>query len=81
MRARDVMIALNPPIDISALNILPGHILEVREDGAGASDVLLDCAGDRLVARLTTVSATRLKLTPGLRVHAIVKAVAFDRNA
>ena len=81
VRARDVMIALNPPTDISALNILPGHILELREGSAGVSDVLLDCAGDRLVARLTTVSATRLKLIPGLRVHAIVKAVAFDRNA
>jgi molybdate transport system ATP-binding protein len=78
VRARDVMIALTAPGDISALNILPGRIVELRASGAGATDVLLDCGGDRLVARLTTVSAERLRLAPGLAVHAIVKAVAFE---
>lgn len=80
VRARDVMIALSPPEGISALNILPGRIVELRRDVPGGVDVLIDCGGDRLVARLTAVSAERLKLAPGLAVHAVIKAVAFDRG-
>jgi len=80
VRARDVMIALSAPEGISALNILPGRIAELRKSAPGAVDVLLDCGGDQLVARLTAVSAERLKLAPGLTVHAVVKAVSFDRS-
>jgi len=80
VRGRDVMIALSPPKDISALNSLPGRITEIRAAGLGATDVALDCAGDRLVARLTPVSVERLKLAVGQVVHAVVKAVAFDRS-
>jgi molybdate transport system ATP-binding protein len=78
IRARDVLIALNDLKDISALNCIRGTILDVKPAGAGTTDVLLDCSGDRLVAQLTTVSAERLQLRVGLGVHAIVKAVAFD---
>ncbi len=80
VRARDIMIALSAPTGISALNVLPGRIVELSSDGAGATDVVLDCNRDRLVARLTTASAERLHLTAGLSVHAIVKAVAFERD-
>jgi molybdate transport system ATP-binding protein len=80
VRARDVMVALSPPADISALNILPGRIAELRPGGAGATDVLIDCTGDKLVARLTDISAARLKLAPGLAVYVIVKAVALERE-
>ena len=78
VRARDVMIALSAPADISALNVLAGQIVDVRHDGAGGTDITLNCSGDRLVARLTTASAERLGLRQGLTVHAIVKAVAFE---
>ena len=78
VRARDVMIALTAPGDISALNILPGRVSELRPAGDGAMDVRLDCGGDRLVARLTEVSVQRLQLAPGVSVYAIVKAIAFD---
>ncbi len=78
VRARDVMIALSVPTGISALNILAGCIQELREAGSGATDVLIDCSGDRIVARLTAVSVSRLALRPGLNVHVIVKAVAFE---
>jgi molybdate transport system ATP-binding protein len=80
VRARDVMIALSVPDGISALNILPGRIVQVLATESGGSEVLLDCGGDRLVAQVTTVSAERLKLVPGQRIHAVVKAVAFDRD-
>lgn len=81
LRARDIMLALAPPTDLSALNILPGTIVSI-EDGEGASlDVTLDCGGDSIVARITRKSLERLSLRPGLAVHAIIKSIAFDSEA
>ena len=80
VRARDIMIALTAPRDISALNVLAGRIVDVRPEGEASTDVIIDCGGDRLLARLTRASALRLRLAPGLPAHAIVKAVAFDRG-
>ncbi|MBV9858547.1 MAG: molybdenum ABC transporter ATP-binding protein [Alphaproteobacteria bacterium] len=80
IRARDVTIALHAPEATSALNALPGTIVEIgRSDGA-IIEVRLDCAGDALIARLTRRSAEALRLEPGRRVYAIVKSIAFDHH-
>ena len=80
IRARDVMLALDRPARISALNVLPAvvHAIDVA---AGDADALveLDAGGDRLLARVTRQSVAALGLAPGLAVWAIVKAVSFDR--
>ncbi|MET0743221.1 MAG: TOBE domain-containing protein, partial [Microvirga sp.] len=78
LRARDVMLSLSPPRDLSALNVLPGRILALEAADASAVDVTLDCAGDVVVAHLTRKSVDRLGLRPGLAVHAVIKSVAFD---
>jgi molybdate transport system ATP-binding protein len=79
IKARDVLIALDQPVGISALNSLAGVILSI-EPGAGPNmNVVLDCGGDRLLASLTAKSAQNLNLQPGKRVHAIIKSVSFDR--
>lgn len=80
VRARDVMLALDRPARISALNVLPATIRAI-DDGAGAADALvrLDAGGDRLLARVTRQSVATLALAPGAQVWAIVKAVSFDR--
>jgi molybdate transport system ATP-binding protein len=44
-------------------------------------DVQLDCGGDAVVARVTRKSVEALGLKPGLRVHAIIKSIAFDADA
>jgi molybdate transport system ATP-binding protein len=81
LRARDIILSLNAPEGLSALNVLPARIVSIEEpDGAGV-DVALDCAGDALVARLTRMSVGRLGLAPGMPVHAIIKSVAFDQEA
>ncbi|MET0528282.1 MAG: molybdenum ABC transporter ATP-binding protein [Microvirga sp.] len=77
LRARDVMVSLEKPQSLSALNVLPGHIISVEATGAGM-DVTIDCAGDLVVARLTRKSVHDLALRPGLAVHAIIKGVAFE---
>ena len=41
----------------------------------------LDCAGEALIARLTRRSVDTLGLVPGLKVHAVIKSIAFDHHA
>lgn len=79
VRARDVMLALDRPERISALNILPAVVraVSVVPDGADAL-VHLDAGPDRLLARVTRQTVAALALMPGTPVWAIVKAVTFD---
>lgn len=80
VRARDVMIALERPVGISALNVLPASVRGVTEDAAHAeATVMLDCSGDRLVARVTRRSASLMGLKAGMPVYAVVKSVTFDQ--
>jgi molybdate transport system ATP-binding protein len=74
--AHEVILARAKPNAVSALNILPGTVTEVRSgDGPGAI-VVLDTVAGRLLARITLRSAEALELKPGLEVHAIMKSVA-----
>jgi molybdate transport system ATP-binding protein len=79
IRSRDVMLSLQPPQDISALNVLSGTIAAITPRGAQA-DVSLDCNGATLLARVTAKSVGRLALAPGRAVHAVIKSVSFERS-
>lgn len=79
IRARDVMLSLSPPQDISALNVLAGKVAQVTPSGAQA-DIRLDCSGAILMARLTAKSVDRLALAPGRPVYAVIKSVSFERS-
>ncbi|HLM38225.1 MAG TPA: TOBE domain-containing protein, partial [Microvirga sp.] len=81
LRARDIILSLKRPEGLSALNVLPGTILSLGEGQGASLDVTLDCGGDGLVASVTRKSAGELGLRPGLPVHAIIKSIAFDREA
>jgi molybdate transport system ATP-binding protein len=81
IRARDVMIALSPPEGLSALNVLPGTVAELGRADGPIVEMRLDCAGEALVARLTRRSVETLGLTPGRRVYAVIKSIAFDQHA
>ncbi|HWD60517.1 MAG TPA: molybdenum ABC transporter ATP-binding protein [Stellaceae bacterium] len=80
IRARDVMIALTPPENLSALNVLPGTVAEIAAGDGPIVQMRLDCGGEALVARLTRASVHRLGLVPGLKVHAVIKSIAFDQH-
>ncbi|HEY5348053.1 MAG TPA: molybdenum ABC transporter ATP-binding protein [Rhizomicrobium sp.] len=77
--AQDILISREEPRQISANNILPALVLGVRLDGDYA-DVQLGCGATRMLARITTVSATRLELAPGAQVFAIIKSVIANRS-
>jgi molybdate transport system ATP-binding protein len=81
IRARDVMIALAPPQGLSALNVLPGTVAEIAGGDGPIVQLRLECAGEALIARLTRRSVETLGLTPGLKVHAVIKSIAFDHHA
>jgi molybdate transport system ATP-binding protein len=81
IRARDVMIALEPPRGLSALNILPGTVAEIGETVGASVEMRLDCGGETLIARLTRRSVEALGLVPGRQVYAVIKSIAFDHQA
>ncbi|MPZ32794.1 MAG: molybdenum ABC transporter ATP-binding protein [Rhodospirillales bacterium] len=80
IRARDVMLSLKPPEEISALNVLAGRIAAVEPGGGAQAEVKLDCNGAALTARLTVKSVQRLALAPGKPVYAVIKSVSFERS-
>jgi molybdate transport system ATP-binding protein len=74
-----VLISLERPEAVSALNILPAMIRAMTPaPGLGLIDLELDCAGTGLVARITAKSAQHLRLAPGAQVFAIIKSVAIE---
>lgn len=78
--AQDVMIATARPSGISALNILPATVAEIRPgDGPGAL-VRLALGPDAILARITRRSAEALALHPGQPVHAVIKAVSVAQE-
>lgn len=81
IRARDVMIAIKPPEGLSALNILPGIVAELRQAEGPIVEMRLDCSGEALIARLTRRSVETLHLAPGRPVYAVIKSIAFDHHA
>jgi molybdate transport system ATP-binding protein len=80
IRARDVMIALRPPEELSALNVLSGIVVEISHSDGPIVEMRLDCAGETLTARLTRRSVEGLGLAPGRQVYAVIKSIAFDHH-
>ena len=80
VRARDVMLSLERPVGISALNVLPGKIMTIAVGEGPDALISLDCGGDRLAARVTRRSVDALGLAIGREVFVVVKAVTFDRG-
>lgn len=80
VRARDVSLALTPPVDSSIQNMLPAVVTALSAESGPIVDVALD-AGVPLSARITRASAERLGLRPGRPVHALIKGIALDRHS
>jgi len=60
-------------VKLSARNQLSGTVSEIRR-GEAIANVVLDVAGQRLVASITVEAVDELGLTEGSSVMAIVKA-------
>jgi molybdate transport system ATP-binding protein len=81
--ARDVMLSLNLPEGLSALNVLTCQITELRASGTNSSamDVMLACGEDSLVAQITRRSVEQMGLQPGMPVYAVIKSVAMAQTS
>jgi molybdate transport system ATP-binding protein len=77
--ARDVILSIDHPRQISVNNVIPAVVCGIGEDAAGhAALVELDIGGGAVLARVTFDAAERLHLRPGLRVLALIKSVSVD---
>ncbi len=74
--AHDVLLSRSRPEGLSALNILPGTVAEVRPGEGPGAIVALETAAGRVLARITRRSAAALGIAPGVEVHAVVKTVS-----
>ena len=79
--AHDVMLSRTEPSQISALNVLPSRVNEIRTgDGPGALVSLQTPAGV-LLSRITHRSVAALELKPDSECYAIVKTTAIAPDA
>ena len=76
--ARDVMIGLQPPVGLSALNVLSGRISDIAKSDTSIVDLRIDCNGQVVLAQLTRYAVDKLGLRVGQPVHAVVKSVSFS---
>ncbi len=75
--AHDVILSRQRPEGLSALNILPCEVLEVRVGQGSDALVALQTGAGRLLARVTRRSISRLEVAAGVRLHAVIKTVSI----
>lgn len=75
--AQDVMLALTPPRQISALNILLTRVESLGDRHDGGMLVRLSLGGDSLLSHITDRSVETLGLSFGQEVYAVIKAVSL----
>jgi molybdate transport system ATP-binding protein len=78
--AQDVMLAVERPRGISALNVLAGRVEEIRMGEGPGAMVRLRVGEEVLLARVTRRSVGALELSPGKPVFAVLKAVSVAQE-
>jgi molybdate transport system ATP-binding protein len=77
--AREVILALDAPQEISVNNVIPATVCGIGEDAVGhAALVEIDVGGGVLLARITLDAAERLRLRPGGKVLALIKSMGVE---
>lgn len=79
VKARNVVVALVPPKQISVQNILPGTVEEIFHGDGPLVDIRLDI-GCPLLARITVAALKDLDLRLGQQVYALIKSVAVSHS-
>lgn len=74
--AHEVLVSRARPEGLSALNILPGIVQEVRPGDSHGAIVSIRTPAGVVLAGLTRRSVQALELAPGAECHAILKSVA-----
>lgn len=74
--ARDVSLSLDKASNSSILNILKTTVVDIQANDLGQVTVALDLRGQTILAKITSRSASSLKLKVGQDVYAQVKGIA-----
>ena len=80
VRARDVSVSLAPVDGLSIRNQIPATVTAVEAESGAFAEIRLDCDGQALRARISRMALDDLAITPGDRVWALIKSIAFDRR-
>lgn len=75
--AHEVILSRHRPEGLSALNILPGQIVQIRKGSGPGAMVVLQTPAGRVLARITRRSAQALELEEGVSCFAVVKTVSI----
>lgn len=78
--AHEVILSRRRPEGLSAQNILPVQVVDIRSGDGPAVMVRLAFGEDIILARITRRAADQLALQPGDRVHAILKSMSVARD-
>lgn len=79
IEAGDVMLATTRPTGISALNVLPAKVVEIRMGTGPGALVQLSAGGNMILSRITRRSVAALDLQAGKQVFAVLKAVSVAK--
>lgn len=77
--ASDVIVAVERPTGLSALNVLPAKVHSVHVGNGPGAMVALAAGEAKILARITRRSMEQLDLAPGREVWAVVKATGVAR--
>jgi molybdate transport system ATP-binding protein len=77
LRADHVLIAIAPPQGLSARNVFPGELVELRQETGGSILASIRTVAGIILSRITPEAAAELSLAPGKAVWALVKAHAL----
>jgi len=77
--AREVILATTAPQGLSLHNVLSGRVTAVHSDGTHDHMIVqIEIGGSRLLAEVTRDAVTRLAITPGVRIFALIKSVSIE---
>lgn len=78
LRADHIVLAMQPPVAVSARNILEGEIASVQTEADSSRLVELSTPVGTILSRVTEAAVTELGLAPGKRAWALVKVHALQ---
>jgi molybdate transport system ATP-binding protein len=78
--AHEVILSCGRPEGLSAQNILPVCVIDVRPGDGPAVMVRLAFGEDTILARITRRASASLNLQPGDHIHAVLKSMSIARD-
>ncbi|PJE29650.1 molybdate transport system ATP-binding protein [Pseudooceanicola antarcticus] len=75
--ASDVILSRRRPEGLSALNIVAGRVVSIREGHGPGALVAVETRAGQILARLTQRSVSALELAEGVECHAILKTLSI----